>query len=298
MARVDLTLKIGRAALSTLVAWQQPVLVVQHDPCDPVGVLGDWLTDAGADSRCARPFRRSDAASRIGPARRSGGPRRPHGRLGRPRAPWLPGVRALLRDAVAQRGAHARRSASAGSCSRAAARRPGRAESGRPGVRRAAGRQARGRRDRSAVRAAADHARRDPVALRRDHRAAAGRGPVWPAHRRASSRRSGLAGSPGASSSTSRRLRRSSAPGPTRTRAPWPSRLRPRPHPEHAPMRCTPTSPRCGDRSRRPSPQVVRDPASVRPARPCRRHTGRAGHRSRPRSAPRSPPDAGRPRPP
>ena len=87
-------------------------------------------------------------------------------------------------------------------------RRPGRAQPGRARVRRAADRQAGQRVDRSAVRPDADHARRDPVARRRDRRPAARRGPAGQLAGHARTRRSGSAGWPGACSSTSRPHRR------------------------------------------------------------------------------------------
>lgn len=79
-----------------------PILVVQNDPSDPVGVLGDWLTGAGA----TLDVRDLSAAATLPPALdRVGGLLVLGGGMGAwedTRAPWLPGVRALLRDALAQ----------------------------------------------------------------------------------------------------------------------------------------------------------------------------------------------------
>ena len=85
-------------------------------------------------------------------------------------APCLPAVRALLRD-----GGQPTRCRRSGVCLGASAaggrqRRRDRRNPGRPGDRRAAGRQAGGAPRRSAVRSAADHAGRHPVALRRGRR--------------------------------------------------------------------------------------------------------------------------------
>ena len=67
-----------------------PILVVQNDPSDPVGVLGDWLTDAGA----TLDVRDLSAAATLPPALdRVGGLLVLGGGMGAwedTRAPWLP----------------------------------------------------------------------------------------------------------------------------------------------------------------------------------------------------------------
>jgi GMP synthase (glutamine-hydrolysing) len=77
-----------------------PVLVIQNADSDPVGPLGDWLTDAGlkldvrnAEAGVSLPDDLTDHAGLVV----LGGDM---GAMDDARAPWLPAVRALLREAV------------------------------------------------------------------------------------------------------------------------------------------------------------------------------------------------------
>ncbi|SDJ12715.1 GMP synthase-Glutamine amidotransferase [Frankineae bacterium MT45] len=80
-----------------------PVLVVQNDPTDPLGPLGDWLTAAGLTLDLRRPYRTEEAEQL--PATLAdhaallvlGGEM---GALDDEVAPWLPALRALLTSAV------------------------------------------------------------------------------------------------------------------------------------------------------------------------------------------------------
>jgi GMP synthase (glutamine-hydrolysing) len=77
------------------------VLVVQPDPSDPVGPLGDWLQASGVDVRTVAAWEPGALDAGLDGAAGlivlGGG----MNCLDDDAAPWLPGVRALLRDAVA-----------------------------------------------------------------------------------------------------------------------------------------------------------------------------------------------------
>ena len=226
------------------------VLAVQLDPSDPPARLGEWLTAAGVEV----DLRALDAGDEL-PAdltgqrvRRPGRARRLDGRARRRRR----AVPARRPRAAARRGRGrgARRSASAWvtSCS------PSRTAAGcaacpdGPGDRRAARREAGRRGDRPAVRARCRSPRRDPVACRRGERRCRRAPSSWPARRAARSRRSGSAGWPGASSSTSR-PRRSIVRDWADDDADDARRLRRRARSWRAPTPSTTTSSRCGSRS-------------------------------------------------
>lgn len=76
------------------------LLVVQPDPSDPVGPLGDWLGSAGLELQVLRPFAGEPVPESLdgwdGLLVLGGG----MGAADDARAPWLPPIRALLRRAV------------------------------------------------------------------------------------------------------------------------------------------------------------------------------------------------------
>ena len=78
------------------------ILVVQNDPSDPVGVLGDWLTEAGATLEICTAFAGDELPAKVddlgGVLVLGAGV----SAMDDARAPWLPAVRGLLRDALAR----------------------------------------------------------------------------------------------------------------------------------------------------------------------------------------------------
>ena len=139
--------------------------MIEPEASDPVGPLGDWLTAAGSELDIVRP----PPATAAGRSRRRRGLIVLGGSMGATDDadyPYLSGIRRLLAEAVAREvptlgiclGAQLLAVATGGQ---------GRPQPGRARIRRGADRQAGQRGDRSAVRADADHAGRDPVARRR-----------------------------------------------------------------------------------------------------------------------------------
>ena len=80
----------------------QSILVIQNDPSDPVGVLGEWLIEAGAALEIRNAFAEDELPSRLdgfgGLLVLGAGV----GARDDARAPWLSAVRALLREALAR----------------------------------------------------------------------------------------------------------------------------------------------------------------------------------------------------
>jgi len=78
------------------------ILVIQNDPSDPAGVLGDWLTDAGATLDVREIFAGDSLPQTLdgvgGLLILGAGV----SATDDARAPWLPALRALLRDALAR----------------------------------------------------------------------------------------------------------------------------------------------------------------------------------------------------
>jgi len=81
-----------------------PVLVIENDPSDPIGRLGQWLSTAGVNLQVRRPYARP-ADDGLDPAALAGysglivmGGEQ--GAYDDELAPWLPRLRALLREAV------------------------------------------------------------------------------------------------------------------------------------------------------------------------------------------------------
>lgn len=83
------------------------VLVIENEPDDPVGRLGEWLTGAGLRLAVARPHTGAPLptglAGYAGLVVLGGGQHAYPGRTGAPGASWLPAVEALLREAVRDR---------------------------------------------------------------------------------------------------------------------------------------------------------------------------------------------------
>ena len=76
-----------------------PLLVVENAASDPVGRLGDWLTEAGLEVQVVRPHRGDPLPERVegGGVVLLGGPMGAHDDE---RAPWLPVERELIRTLV------------------------------------------------------------------------------------------------------------------------------------------------------------------------------------------------------
>ena len=76
------------------------ILVIEHDPSDPLLRLGDWLTEAGAELTVCRPHLGDDIPATLdgfGAVISMGGEM---GARDDDRAPWLPATRALLAQAI------------------------------------------------------------------------------------------------------------------------------------------------------------------------------------------------------
>ena len=78
----------------------QGILVLEHDPVDPIGRLGDWLTEAGAELTVCRPHAGDPIPETLIRLRRADQHGWADGRPGRCGAPWLPATRRLLAAAV------------------------------------------------------------------------------------------------------------------------------------------------------------------------------------------------------